>query len=105
MSNPPLVLFARVHNSGRSVAAPALTEHYSGGGVQARSAGSVTNGSRSAALAVPAHLRRCAGSVAAVTTSASRTCSAVRPSGRCTSRVYRAERLTRVPIADRPRRR
>ena len=44
MSNPPLVLFARVHNSGRSVAAPALTEHYSGGGVQARSATSVTNG-------------------------------------------------------------
>ncbi len=36
----PVVLFACIHNSGRSVAARVLTEHYSGGRVEARSAGS-----------------------------------------------------------------
>ncbi|MDP9240576.1 MAG: heat-shock protein HtpX, partial [Actinomycetota bacterium] len=34
------VLFACVHNSGRSVAAKLLTEHYAGGAVAVRSAGS-----------------------------------------------------------------
>jgi arsenate reductase len=40
MTEPPVVLFACVHNSGRSVAARVLTEHYAAGAVQARSAGS-----------------------------------------------------------------
>lgn len=40
MSNKPVVLFACVHNSGRSVAARVLTEHYANGAVEARSAGS-----------------------------------------------------------------
>lgn len=35
-----VVLFACIHNSGRSVAAKALTEHYAGGAVEVRSAGS-----------------------------------------------------------------
>ena len=38
-ADPPVVLFACVHNSGRSVAARLLTEHYSAGSVIARSAG------------------------------------------------------------------
>ena len=41
----PVVLFACVHNSGRSVAARVLTEHYGAGRVQARSAGSEPKGS------------------------------------------------------------
>ena len=40
MSEQPVVLFACVHNSGRSVAAKVLTEHYAAGRVQVRSAGS-----------------------------------------------------------------
>ena len=36
----PVVLFACVHNSGRSVAARLLTEHYARGAVEAHSAGS-----------------------------------------------------------------
>jgi arsenate reductase (thioredoxin) len=36
----PVVLFACIHNSGRSVAARVLTEHYAAGRVEARSAGS-----------------------------------------------------------------
>ena len=36
----PVVLFACIHNSGRSVAARVLTEHYAKGAVEARSAGS-----------------------------------------------------------------
>ena len=40
MSDKPVVLFACVHNSGRSVAARILTEHYANGAVDARSAGS-----------------------------------------------------------------
>jgi arsenate reductase (thioredoxin) len=40
MSSKPVVLFACIHNSGRSVAARVLTEHYAKGGVDARSAGS-----------------------------------------------------------------
>ena len=40
MGEHPVVLFACVHNSGRSVAAKVLTEHYAAGRVQVRSAGS-----------------------------------------------------------------
>ena len=45
MTQPPVVLFACVHNSGRSVAARVLTEHYARGAVEARSAGSEPSGS------------------------------------------------------------
>ena len=45
MSDRPVVLFACVHNSGRSVAARVLTEHYAAGAVEARSAGSQPKGS------------------------------------------------------------
>jgi arsenate reductase (thioredoxin) len=38
--NPPVILFACVHNSGRSVAARVLAEHYGAGRVTAISAGS-----------------------------------------------------------------
>ena len=41
----PVVLFACIHNSGRSVAARVLTEHYAAGRVEARSAGSAPKGS------------------------------------------------------------
>ena len=40
MTAEPTVLFACIHNSGRSVAARVLTEHYAQGAVEARSAGS-----------------------------------------------------------------
>ena len=36
----PVVLYACIHNSGRSVAAKVLTEHHAGGAVEVRSAGS-----------------------------------------------------------------
>jgi arsenate reductase len=41
----PVVLFACIHNSGRSVAARVLPEHYADGAVEARSAGSEPKGS------------------------------------------------------------
>ena len=37
---PPTILFACIHNSGRSVAAERLARHYGGAGVDVRSAGS-----------------------------------------------------------------
>jgi arsenate reductase (thioredoxin) len=40
MSDKPVVLFACIHNSGRSVAAQVLTRHYAGDAVEVRSAGS-----------------------------------------------------------------
>lgn len=40
MTGKPTVLFACIHNSGRSVAAQALARHYAGDAVQVRSAGS-----------------------------------------------------------------
>jgi len=40
VSDRPAVLYACIHNSGRSVAARLLTEHYAKGAVEARSAGS-----------------------------------------------------------------
>ncbi len=39
-SRLPVVLYACIHNSGRSVAAKILTEHYAEGRVEVRSAGS-----------------------------------------------------------------
>lgn len=39
-STRPVVLFACIHNSGRSVAAQVLTQHYAGEAVEVRSAGS-----------------------------------------------------------------
>lgn len=36
----PVVMYACIHNSGRSVAAKVLTQHYAGGAVEVRSAGS-----------------------------------------------------------------
>ena len=39
-SSIPVVLYACIHNSGRSVAAKILTEHYAQGRVEVRSAGS-----------------------------------------------------------------
>jgi arsenate reductase len=38
--NKPTILFACIHNSGRSVAAEALARHYGAGAVEVRSAGS-----------------------------------------------------------------
>lgn len=40
MTDHPIVLFACIHNGGRSLAAKVLTEHHGHGRVQARSAGS-----------------------------------------------------------------
>jgi len=41
MTSPrPVVLYACIHNSGRSVAAKVLTQHYAGDAVDVRSAGS-----------------------------------------------------------------
>jgi arsenate reductase len=40
MADKPVVLFACIHNSGRSVAARLFPEHYAKGAVEARSAGS-----------------------------------------------------------------
>jgi arsenate reductase (thioredoxin) len=40
MTPRPIVLFACIHNSGRSVAAKVLAEHYGDGEVDVRSAGS-----------------------------------------------------------------
>jgi len=40
VSTRPVILFACIHNSGRSVAAKLLTEHYANGSVEVRSAGS-----------------------------------------------------------------
>jgi arsenate reductase len=40
MSDRPTILFACIHNSGRSVAAQALARHHGGGRVEVRSAGS-----------------------------------------------------------------
>ena len=44
MNHKPVILYACIHNSGRSVAAKVLTEHYGGDGVQVHSAGSEPGG-------------------------------------------------------------
>jgi arsenate reductase len=46
-----VVLYACVHNSGRSVAAKLLTEHYASGRLEVRSAGSEPTGSVNAEIA------------------------------------------------------
>jgi arsenate reductase len=51
MSEPPVILYACVHNSGRSVAARVLTEHYAGRAVRVRSAGSEPGGGVNPAVA------------------------------------------------------
>jgi arsenate reductase len=40
MNRTPVVLFLCIHNSGRSLAAKVLLEHYANGRVEVRSAGS-----------------------------------------------------------------
>lgn len=40
MTDKPVILFACVHNGGRSLAAKVLAEHYGGGRIDVRSAGS-----------------------------------------------------------------
>ena len=40
MTTKPVILFACIHNSGRSVAAKVLAEHYGGAAVEVRPAGS-----------------------------------------------------------------
>jgi arsenate reductase len=40
MSRKPIVLFLCIHNAGRSLAAKVLLDHYAGGRVDVRSAGS-----------------------------------------------------------------
>ena len=44
MTDVPAVLYACIHNSGRSVAAQVLTRHYGGDAVEVRSAGSEPGG-------------------------------------------------------------
>lgn len=51
MSNRPVLLFACIHNSGRSVAARVLAEHYGRGRVDAISAGSEPGDAINAAVA------------------------------------------------------
>ena len=51
MTAEPTVLFACIHNSGRSVAAEALARHYAGDAVQVRSAGSDPGAGVNAAVA------------------------------------------------------
>ena len=50
-SDRPVVLYACVHNAGRSVAAKVLTEHYAAGAVEVRSAGSAPGSSVNAQIA------------------------------------------------------
>lgn len=47
----PVVLFACIHNSGRSVAARVLAEHYGAGRLVSRSAGSAPSGSVNSVIA------------------------------------------------------
>ena len=51
MSARPVLLFACIHNSGRSVAAKVLAEHYGGHTVDVRSAGSEPSGTVNPAIA------------------------------------------------------
>ena len=57
MSDRPVVLFACIHNGGRSLAAKVLTEHHSGGRVDARSAGSEPGESLNAVVVQVLHDR------------------------------------------------
>lgn len=51
MTEPPVILFACIHNSGRSVAARVLAEHHAAGRAIAISAGSEPSGSVNPAVA------------------------------------------------------
>ena len=51
MTNRPTVLFACIHNSGRSVAAQVLARHYGGDSIDVRSAGSEPGSSVNPAVA------------------------------------------------------
>ena len=46
----PVILYACVHNGGRSLAAKVLTEHHAGGAVEVRSAGSEPGATLNAAV-------------------------------------------------------
>jgi arsenate reductase len=50
MTTKPVILYACVHNGGRSLAAKVLTEHYAGGAVDVRSAGSEPGDSLNSAV-------------------------------------------------------
>lgn len=49
-SSPPVVLFLCIHNSGRSLAAKVLLDHYAAGRVEVRSAGSEPGSQLNAAV-------------------------------------------------------
>ncbi len=53
----PIVLFACVHNGGRSLAAKVLAEHHAGGAVEVRSAGSEPGDSLNQAVEQVLHER------------------------------------------------
>jgi arsenate reductase len=55
--NKPVILYACVHNGGRSLAAKVLTEHYAGGVVDVRSAGSEPGSSLNPAVVAVLHER------------------------------------------------
>lgn len=53
----PVILYACVHNGGRSLAGKVLTEHYAGGAVDVRSAGSEPGDSLNPAVVEVLHER------------------------------------------------
>lgn len=55
--NVPVILFACIHNGGRSLAAKVLTAHYGGGAVDVRSAGSEPGSSLNPAVVEVLHER------------------------------------------------
>lgn len=57
MNERPVVLYACVHNGGRSLAAKVLTEHHGRGRVEARSAGSEPGSELNAAVVQVLHER------------------------------------------------
>jgi arsenate reductase len=57
MTATPVVLYACIHNGGRSLAAKVLTEHYAGGAVDVRSAGSEPGSSLNPAVVEVLHER------------------------------------------------
>ena len=57
MTKPVIILYACVHNGGRSLAAKVLTEHYGGDAVEVRSAGSEPGSSLNPAVVQVLHER------------------------------------------------
>ena len=55
--NVPVILFACVHNGGRSLAGKVLTQHYGGTAVEVRSAGSEPGATLNAAVVEVLHER------------------------------------------------